>query len=123
MRQGKEPETATAEFRVRPTGDPLMSAFPRESTAGVTVQVQLGDFPPGAAELYLYACDENFPDLPTFRSTLTVNVNASGTAQLAVNTTTFTPPACYLLVSARYFDRLPPATSDWTEAHATFRLR
>ncbi|MBG0568031.1 hypothetical protein [Actinoplanes aureus] len=121
VQQGKNPEKATTEFVVEPAREPTVQIFPRVGFPGSTVQVYLGGFPAGRADLHLYAFEDP-TERPIYKTTHTVTVDAAGTAYLILQTSTFTRPTYYALVSDLYFADRPDGVSA-PEAYAGLWLR
>jgi hypothetical protein len=93
-------------FHVRLATKPTIWVHPNVATAGATIGVWVGGFPPGQpADLHVYACDN-----PTrYRATVTVAVNGHGAAHLKLRTSARTPATCYIVISPMVHDTLTEA--------------
>jgi len=98
--------TATAHFQAVRASRPHLWIYPRNASAGATIDVYIGGFPPGRpADLQLYVCPGQ-----TYRATLTVAIDARGEAHLALQTTAATERTCYALNSPLVY--IPPDPPD-----------
>ncbi|MEU4422148.1 hypothetical protein AB0F81_16095 [Actinoplanes sp. NPDC024001] len=122
VQQGKDPEKATTEFVAGPARVPTVQIFPGIAFPGSAVHVYLGGFPPGHTDLHLYAFEKETADHPIYRTTHSVTVDATGTAYLTLQTSTFTKPTHYTLVNELYFADRPDGVAR-PEAYAGFWLR
>jgi hypothetical protein len=97
---------ATTTFEVRRATKPTLWVHPSIATAGATIDVWVGGFPPGQpADLHVYACDD-----PTrYRATVTVAVNGHGAAHLRLRTSARTPATCYFVINPMVHDTLTEA--------------